>query len=191
MFQLYLQMRFTRWEILRTQVIWRHHGLDGKKASPERKAFGFKEMAQRAKYLLCKCEDLSSNPQSPCVKAGWSSIHLQPQCSYGEVRSRKTGNSPEALGPASQEYTAANDKRGAVSKVMETEDWHLRLSSEFHKCHNTGTLAHNTCIIRTQNREPTQNKGFCEDILLSGVVQSSRSSSAVVLFGASRRHLSD
>lgn len=60
---------------------------------------GGKEMAQRVKYLPRKCEDLSSNPQSP-------RIHLQTHCSYGEVRGRKLGKAPEALGPANRGYNS-------------------------------------------------------------------------------------
>lgn len=57
----------------------------GKELVLKEKLLGSKEMTQWVKNLLCKCKDMSSNPLSPYIKAGWSSVCLQPHQSCGEV----------------------------------------------------------------------------------------------------------
>lgn len=84
------------------------------------------EMAQGVKWLLCKCEDLSLNPQDPC-KAGHHSVYLL-SCAYMTIRWEMATGEMQDICRSARLLCAAPNNRPCLSNKKEEKDWYLRLS---------------------------------------------------------------
>lgn len=92
-----------------------------------------------AKYLLCKHEVLSSDPQKSC-KTGWSSVCLQTKCSHIWQDGKQIWDYPQKLSGQTAWHVQWKTIRNSVSNKVEGEKQHLMLSSDLymfyvsHKC---------------------------------------------------------